>query len=270
VVSLLAMLDFSAREYVELSYQLGLLLATFSDRKFDPSTAGKNITTLLREANRLNLAVTKEHINSMLLEMRNDESGNITLSPDRTSISITGQLEQARVCHNLESIYTAMRAELGQILLKAIPKEKNNFCDPKWLLDTKIFSRFPDTVDEFQKAGRCFAYGENTACVFHLMRVADFFLCKVAESLGAVYDAHTWSGIGNVINRKMQEKYQTKSDEWKQKETFYAEILTDLQALSRGHRNPVLHELEKKYDEREAFYMLTVLEGFARHVAENL
>jgi hypothetical protein len=51
---------------------------------------------------------------------------------------------------------------------------------------------------------------------------------------------------------------------------FFGEILTDIQAIGRGHRNPVLHELEKKYDEREAQYMLTVIEGFAIRVAGKL
>jgi hypothetical protein len=31
-----------------------------------------------------------------------------------------------------------------------------------------------------------------------------------------------------------------------------------------------LHELEKKYDEREAIYMLIVIESFALHVAEKV
>jgi hypothetical protein len=68
----------------------------------------------------------------------------------------------------------------------------------------------------------------------------------------------------------MEKKYQIKTDDWKKNEPFYAEILTDLQAIGIGHRNPTLHELEKKYEEREAEYMLTVIKDFARRVAEKL
>jgi hypothetical protein len=74
-----------------------------------------------------------------------------------------------------------MKAEFGAISLKAVPREKAKCCDPKWLTTSVMFVKFPDTVDEFQEAGRCFAYGENTACVFHLMRVADFYFRRVAD-----------------------------------------------------------------------------------------
>ncbi len=70
--------------------------------------------------------------------------------------------------------------------------------------------------------------------------------------------------------KRIEQKYQTKTDDWKKKEPFYAEILTGIQAIGRGHRNPALHELEKKYDDREGRYMLTVIERFAQHVTEKL
>ncbi len=67
----------------------------------------------------------------------------------------------------------------------------------------------------------------------------------------------------------MEEKYSTKTDDWKQLEPFYASILTDIQAISRGHRNPTLHEIEKKYTDADAHYLLTVTEAFMNHLAEN-
>jgi hypothetical protein len=149
-------------------------------------------------------------------------------------------------------------------------KEKARYCDPNWLADSILANKYVETVDEFQKAGRCFAYGENTACIFHLMRVTDFYFRRVADSLNLSYDSRNWQGIGDKITRSMEQKYQNKSDDWRKAEPFYAAILTDIQAIGRGHRNPALHELERTYDEREARYMLTVIEGFATHVAEKL
>lgn len=270
VVSLLAMLEFSARDYVELSHQLGLLLGSIAEQRAD-ARLGQKLGMLIRETTRLGLRVTKEHIDSMMLEVLRDNPNCLKgYKPGGESEFELEVIKESRICHHLETIYATMRAELGAILFRAIPSEKSKYCDVKLLTDTPMFAKFPDTVDEFQKAGRCYAYGENTACIFHLMRVTDFYLRKVSESLGSTYDARTWQGIGESINKKMEQKYKTKTDDWKQKEPFYAEILTDLQAISRGHRNPTLHELEKKYDEREAVYMLTVIESFARRVAESL
>src|SRR5437879_5446787 len=79
-----------------------------------------------------------------------------------------------------------------------------------------IYSKFPDTAEEFQKAGRCFAYGENTACVFHLMRVVDFYLREVARSLNISYDARNWHGIGTTITEitavRLKQDVPTASD----------------------------------------------------------
>jgi hypothetical protein len=161
----------------------------------------------------------------------------VKISPGK-NIEIRGAVLAPDLWRNhTQSIYRTLRAKLGSLLLKAIPKEKARYCKPEWLTDTALFSKYADLVDEFQRAGRCFSYGENTACIFHLMRVKDFCLRKVAESLGASYDARNWNGIGQKISDNMQQKYQTKRDDWKQKEPFYAEILTDIQAISRGHRS---------------------------------
>ena len=94
-----------------------------------------------------------------------------------------------------------------------------------------------DSGPELEAAGRCHAYGQNTACVFHLMRVVDYGLRLVARSLGIVYDARSGHGIGKAIEKKMSQEYGEKVKDWKLSELFYAEILTDIQAISHGHRN---------------------------------
>lgn len=268
------MLEFSARDYVELAHQIGLLLASVNDQEANSDSASEKLTMLVQETKRLNLRNTKEHIDEMFREILKDHPDQFKTylregRIDYVSVQL-GEVDPKRMCHHLESIYVAMRGELGAILFRAIPSEKNKYCASDWLVDTPMYAKFPETVDEFQKAGRCFAYGENTACLFHLMRVTDFYLKEVTKSLGIAYDARNWNGISKAITKMMEQKYDLKTDEWKEREPFYAEILTDLQAISRGHRNAALHELEKKYDERETVYMLAVIESFARHASENL
>jgi hypothetical protein len=268
VVSLLAMLEFAAHDYLELCHRFGILLG--AGKNLDPNVVRDVWTDLVKETVRLDLPVTRELITCLIEEFVKENPK--VFKSDKEGFQVTNaQLSLDRMQYHVEAIYKTLKAELGSILLRAIPREKSKYCSPKWLTDAPELQKFPDTLDEFQRAGRCFAYGENTACLFHLMRVTDFYLQKVADSLpGVSYESRTWVGIANHIVKKMEQKYETKTDDWKKQEPFYAEILTDIQAISRGHRNPALHELEKKYDEREAVYMLTVIEGFARHVAEKL
>jgi hypothetical protein len=272
VVSLLDMLEFAAADFVEVAHNLGLILGEtqkpMAERKAVPLDI---LAKVIPACSNLGLKVTSEQIGSLLVElMKASPAGSVKVNPGGLIQIRDAQLGLSRYVYYAEAIYSTMRAELGTRTFKAIPVEKLLYCDPKWLTDGVLFATFPDTVDEFQKAGRCFAYGENTACVFHLMRVADFYLRKVADSLGISYDARNWRGIGDKISNTMEQKYQSKSDEWKHSEPFYAEVLTDIQAIGRAHRNPVLHELEKKYDEREARNLLTVIEGFASHVGNRI
>jgi len=162
-----------------------------------------------------------------------------------------------------------LQEELEEQVFLKLDHGKVSYADQKWLLDTDIETAFPSTITEFQHAGRCYAYDESTACMFHLMRVVDFGLRSVALSLGIIYNNRAWDGLGKAITAKMDDKYQNKAEDWRKVEPMYAEILTDIQAISRGHRNPVLHELEKKYEPKEAQYMLTVVEGFISHLAKN-
>ena len=262
------MLEFAARNYLEICHRFGIVLGT--GKEPDPNVVRDLWTGLLKETVRLDLPVTREHIVCLFEDFAKRNPTKVKFDSEGFEFS-GAQLDLSRMQHHVEAIYNTLRAELGSILLRAIPKEKSEFCNPAWLTDTILFKKFPDAVDELQRAGRCFAYGENTACVFHLMRVTDFLLRNVSDSLpGVSYDSRNWQAIGDNIRKRIEQKYQTKTDDWKKKEPFYAEILTDIQAISRGHRNPALHELEKKYDEREGRYMLTVIERFAQHVAEKL
>jgi hypothetical protein len=266
VVSLLAMLEFSAREYVEWSHHIGVALGSVCKKPVS-NDLYKAFNRMMSETTRLNLPATKQHMAEMILEMMDANPEKSSLSADGDLRITDATLDAPRLCHHIESIYTSLKAELRAILFKAVPSEKRKYCDPEWLIKTNIYSKFPELVDEFQRAGRCFAYGENTACIFHLMRVSEFCLRRIADSLNVPFNPRSWHDIGDRITAEMDKKYQAKKEDWKKLEPFYAEILRDIQAIGRGHRNPSLHELEKKYDEREAAYMLTVIEEFGRHVA---
>jgi len=170
----------------------------------------------------------------------------------------------------LTELHKRVHEDLDALIFLVVPSDKTSFFDIDWLRNTTIFDAFPTLVfSEMQNAGRCYAFGQNEACMFHLMRVIDYGLRLVASSLTISYDARNWMGVGDAIQKDMEAKYSAKTSDWKQAEPFYAAILTDIQAISRGHRNPVIHEIEKKYDDKEAYYMLVVTEAFMSHLAKR-
>jgi hypothetical protein len=68
---------------------------------------------------------------------------------------------------------------------------------------------------------------------------------------------------------KMEQKYQNKSTDWKQREPFYAAVLTDIRSISRAHRNPALHDIDRKYSDSDAKYLIEVTKAFMTHLADN-
>jgi hypothetical protein len=251
VVSLYDMLKYSAADFYKLSEE-------FSTFALNPMILQKpsNVEQLQKSIIQLH-----EYCEKLDLPMSSKQIGVIV-------DAVQGH-DFDRVRRGFMELQQRVYDELQNKVCFCLPTEKVKYWNPLWLTTSPIYDRFRSAHQEFQRAGHCYAFGENTACVFHLMRIVDFGLRQVAKSLGITYDARNWVGISNKITDKMEQKYQTKTDDWKKSEPMYAEILTDIQAISRSHRNPVLHELEKKYDENDAEYMLTVVVGFMLHLAKH-
>lgn len=268
------MLEFAADKYLNISHQFGVLLAktspsSVSTNELDAVGFSNLLNCIVSDSKDLGLTVTAHHIGNMLLELVKSNPDKVAIDKNGMLHVRNGHLATPRLHHHVEAVYATLRAEIGSTTFYAIPKEKIAYCKNGWLADFKVFAKYPDSVAEFQKAGRCYAYGENTACVFHLMRVAEFYFRRVAISLDETFDPDTWKQIGDLISKNMAKQYRDKDDEWRRYEAFYATILGDIQALAKVHRNPALHDLEKNYDEREAKRMLDVIEALAEHVVEH-
>lgn len=170
----------------------------------------------------------------------------------------------------LEDLQRRVHEELQRQVCTAIEPAKASFADPLWPQFLVNDHGHAALFNEFHSAGVCFALAQNTACVFHLMRVADYGLKKVAQSLGITHTAQGWHAVAENIRKKMEQKHQSKPDAWRQSEPFYARILTDVQALGKAYRNDTIHDLSVNYNDRETRYMLTVVEEFTRHVLQGL
>jgi len=256
VVSLLTMLEFAAERY----WALAGLLTRFASfpRELHKGNWMKvfmaELGDVFKDAEALDLRSSKKQIETIF----NAVNG--------------GRCTPEEMHRLLNELAKRMHEELEEVWFRVIPFHKHEFANPMWLADDLDLNtvEFGQVVPEFNHAGMCYGISENAACVFHLMRIVDFVLRKVAASLGISYEAHNWQGVGHAISKKMEEKYKTKTDDWKKSEPLYAEILTDIQAIGRGHRNPNIHEIERSYDDRDTRSLILAVEALARHVAKNL
>jgi hypothetical protein len=267
VVSLLDMLEFYAKDYVQIAHQFGLILGTYQKDKTDPESIGKALADLLASTFGLGLLVTRDQIGEMLSEMFK-VPGAVTVRVEKPLLRIEGEnLDPARFCHHIESIYSVFRSELGSINFRAVPKEKSKYCDPKWLFDSPIQQNFPSAWGEFQSAGKCYAYGENTACAFHLNRALEWALKSLAVHLGKRFDRNSWERHLEDIDKELTARY-TDAKARTPEEKFYSEAATQFGNMKVAWRNPTMH-IEAHYDETQAAYLLTTVEQFMAHLANN-
>jgi hypothetical protein len=114
------MLEFYARDYLEIANRFGRVLA--AGKEPDPDVLKDLWTDLYSDTERLELPVTREHIASLILELLEREPGKVDLSSGRFDVSAS--LSIAIIQPHVETIYKTLRAELGSLRLRVIPREK--------------------------------------------------------------------------------------------------------------------------------------------------
>jgi hypothetical protein len=271
VVSLYDVLRFMAENFwkaaqilTEWGFSAGFGLHLPPSKTFETMEALSKLQQNVRE---LGLPVSAQELHKLNISMKNAVSDIERLPPERQKAEFERVSAEMRL--RFDNVSSVIHSELSQRLLYAVTTEKAQYCDPQWLTDTAIFSAFPKAFAEFQRAEYCYAFDECTAAIFHLMRVIDSGLRLVYESLGETYDARNWNGIAKKIESEMSKKYQDKTEEWRKKDTFYSEVLTDIRSIGRAHRNPALHDIDRKYSDADAKYLIEVTKAFMSHLAQN-
>ncbi len=276
VVSLLAMLEFQTRGYIELAYSIGVLAglsAQVGDVRLG-ADLGSNISKLLSEALRLGLPITRDYLNEMLKESISSGAFTIVGALPNATIHVDYQVENkeslARLSHKLESLYTVVRSELDSILFRAIPKERSEFTNPEWLRHFGIDNSFPTSFLELNRSGMCYALGQSTASVFHSMRALEPGLAALAAHFGisAAYD--NWQNIIESIEKSVRAiGQQAKSSQKTDEETFFGNATSHLYFVKNAWRNHVMHA-RGSYEDFEAKEILSRTAGFVNSLIPRL
>ncbi|HEY2975871.1 MAG TPA: hypothetical protein VGJ48_25375 [Pyrinomonadaceae bacterium] len=194
---------------------------------------------------------------------------------DRISTKlIEEQILSTEIKHDLRSLRERVFDELDNNFFLVIPRTKAqyyHFTHP--LFDVAISKAFPDSWDDVWAAGRCFALDEWTACVFHLMRVAEHGLRSLADRIGVTFasppELENWKNIIDLIEKKIKElealpKSVKKSEDLK----FYSDAAVQFRYFKDAWRNHVSHSREN-YDERKASSVLDHVLEFMRELASR-
>jgi hypothetical protein len=134
------------------------------------------------------------------------------------------------------------------------------------LLDT--VAAFPDARYDAFQAGACFAFGCFTACVYHLMRVAEYGLVSVATSLNVDQEklAKGWDGCIQGIESAIKTISSTKpTTDWQAQVKKYSDLCAWFTTIKTGWRNPASH-IPRNYSEQSAAGMFSATRTLFEHL----
>jgi hypothetical protein len=132
----------------------------------------------------------------------------------------------------------------------------------------KNLANFQDAQYDAREAGNCFAFERFTACVYHLMRVAEHGLVCVARSIGVPEEkiSKGWDGCIQGIESEIKRISSTKpTADWQEQTKKYNSLCSWFATMKVGWRNPVSH-VPRTYDESKASSMF----GAVRTLFEDL
>jgi hypothetical protein len=128
---------------------------------------------------------------------------------------------------------------------------------------------FPSITYDLEQAGKCFATNGFTACVFHLMRVCEYGLASLAQTLNADPGISSWGKLLRKIDTKIEENDKLHPEGWIPDREFYAESATLILNVKNCWRNSVSH-IRRTYDEGRARRIFNSVEALMGHLASRL
>lgn len=151
----------------------------------------------------------------------------------------------------------------------------------KWLLVQELFgsrvaTHFPSAEMDISEAGTCYAMGNDTACVFHLMRVVEHGLRALAKTLRVKLprkrhiELEEWGGLIEAIETRIGEiekRRRTRKREADLK--FYHAAAAQFRHFKNAWRNHVMHG-RAFYDSDESITVMRHVDEFMRHISQRL
>jgi hypothetical protein len=144
------------------------------------------------------------------------------------------------------------------------------------LFGKTVAKRFQSATGDIIEAGRCFALGRNTACVFHCMRVLEVAVQSLGRAIGIPDDRPNWEPViarldkllrmdGDHLKRNPLDRLP----EVHENRDYYAGVSSYFNAVKIAWRNRVMH-VGSEYSDEHSEDILNATRGFMQHLANRL
>jgi hypothetical protein len=183
--------------------------------------------------------------------------------------AIEGKGHPIRLSALFEALHGSIIAELNASVYLMIPASERELYEQKTApFGDDVATVFPDANRDIAAAGRCLVVDEWTAAVFHLMRVLEHGLRKLATRFNVTFATDSWhkviKGIEDGITTLRNKPGLTDAD--RDDITRCSEMAAEFRHFKDAWRNHVSHS-RATYDEREATLIYEHVKSFMQHMA---
>jgi hypothetical protein len=271
------MLQFNAYAFIELMRVLKELEQLLSDDARDLESSRVRDDPRKREALLERIVSTKpqlEGLAAQLLEQLEDRCERLQLGLAVQKINRMRKVEpilNPDSIGSLRELRERVLDELRSRVFMFIPPERAKFFnDPAAAFGDAVRDRFAGLIADIEGAARCLGCGLSTAAVFHLMRVMEAGVRRLAHRLKVPRNQirrRTWGEILREINSAVAALPSNTPNETARKERF-EEIAAHLRHVKNAWRNPVMHP-ERLYSQEEAETVFDSVRAFINELTRR-
>lgn len=141
------------------------------------------------------------------------------------------------------------------------------YSDPQTKFSESVVTNFPTAAPDIEEAGRCFALGRHTACVFHLMRIVETALSPIAKIILPNDPRPNWDPIIKKLDAEL--KLSPKDRSISGDPQFLAELSAHANSLKLAWRNRVMH-IDAIMTEERAKVIFDATAAFMNYAADHI
>jgi hypothetical protein len=178
--------------------------------------------------------------------------------------------------HQAQALLEAIEGELKYRRFAFVQTPKAKILDEFRKDWATVLETFPNAEEDVKHAVECYALEQNTACVFHLMRVAEHGLRAVGKRVGVKLtdkgkpqpiEFATWEKVIAAIKNKITAAHaMSKGVHRKQQLQFYSDAADQCAYIRDIWRNEVSHN-RGSYNDGEAAGVMTRVRQFMELLA---
>jgi hypothetical protein len=164
----------------------------------------------------------------------------------------------------------------GQNRFMMIPGEQAKYYNNHELFGPEMATKFPKANTEITEAGNCYATGNYTACVFHLMRAVEHGARVLVTAmgikradLGRPIELCDWGTLYGALNNAVSKLRSRKSIGKSDTHAFYSHAVAQFGNIKDAWRNKVAHT-RVVYGEPQAMEVMINVRQFMQHISARL